>query len=74
MAAAAAAAKTLAWWRHEKKKQDFFENLENEKIAKTHRTNRLKNVDLRGTTKKRTSPSNSTRKTTPIDLFSSPYD
>ena len=33
-----------------------------------------KNIDFGGVTNKRTSPSNSTRKTTPIDLFSSPYD
>ena len=33
-AAAAAAAKTSARRRHEKKNQDFYENLENEKIAK----------------------------------------
>ena len=32
------------------------------------------NVDSGGATKKRMSPSNSTRKTTPIDLFSGPYD
>ena len=34
MAAAAAAAKTSARRRHGKKNQDFYENLENEKIAK----------------------------------------
>ena len=52
-------------------------NSENEKIAKKHRKNRekiYKNIDFGGATKKRTSPSNSTRKATPIDLFSSPYE
>ena len=39
-AAAAAAAKILARRRHGKKNQDFYENLENEKIAKKHRKKR----------------------------------
>ena len=72
-AALATAAKTSARWRHRKKIQDFYENSENEKIAKN--IEKIdKNVDFGGATKKRTSPSNFTRKTTPIDLFSSPYD
>ena len=59
------------------KKIKIFENSENEKIANNIENidkNRKQNIDFGGVIKKRTSPSNSTRKTTPIDLFSSPYD
>ena len=72
-AAAAAAAKISARLRHRKTKIDIF--------TKTWKTKELqniekidKNIDFGGATKKRTSPSNSTRKTSPIDLFSSLYD
>ena len=57
----------------EKKNQGFYENLENEKIAK----NILKidkNINFGGATQKRMSPPNSTQKTTHIDLLSSLYD
>ena len=48
-------------------------NLENEKIAKN--IEKIdKNIDFGGARNKRTSPSNSTRKTTYIDLFSCLYD
>ena len=48
-AAAAAAAKTSARRRHGKKNQDFYENLENEKIAKNFEKID-KNVDFGGAT------------------------
>ena len=75
-AAAAAAAKTSARRRHRKKNQDFYENLENEKLAKNiEKIDEIdKNIDFGGASQKWTSPPNSTRKTTHIDLFSSPYD
>ena len=73
---AAVAAKTLARRRHGKKNQDFYENLENEKIAKTSKkfVKIDKNIDFGGARNKRTWPANSTRKTTYIDLFSCLYD
>ena len=60
-----------------KKNQDFYEKLgkrkncqkKSEKSIKIH-----KNIDFGGATEKRTSLSHSTRKTTPIDLFSSLYN
>ena len=56
-----------------KKIKIFTKNLENEKIAKN--IEKIdKNIDFGGARNKRTSPSNSTRKTTHIDLFSSLYD
>ena len=56
-----------------KKIKIFMKNLENEKIAKN--IEKIdKNIDFGGARNKRTSPSNSTRKTTHIDLFSSLYD
>ena len=74
--AAAVVAKTSARRWHEKKNQDFYEKLGKPKIAKTWKTSRkiIKSVDFGGATHKRMSPSNSTRKTTHIDLFSSLYD
>ena len=57
----------------QKKNQDFYENSKNEKIAKN--IEKIdKNIDFGGARNKRTSSSNSTRKTTHIDLFSSLYD
>ena len=51
----------------------FTKNLENEKIAKN--IEKIdKNIDFGEARNKRTSPSNSTRKTTHIDLFSSLHD
>ena len=59
-----------------KKNQDFYENLENEKISKNiEKSMKIdKNIDFGGARNNRTWPSNSTRKTTYIDLFSCLYD
>ena len=81
MAAAAAAAaaaavgggKDFGSAAARKKNQDFYENSKTETIAKN--IEKIdKNIDFGGARNKRTSPSNSTRKTTHIDLFSSLYD
>ena len=62
--------------KNHKKPRNFDEKLKNEKITKTWKETMkiIKNLDYGGATQKRMSPSNSTRKTAPIDLFSSPYD
>ena len=57
----------------EKKIKIFTKNLEIEKIVKN--IEKIdKNIDFGGARNKRMSPSNSTRETTHIDLFSSLYD
>ena len=68
--------KKLNEWRNEETEKDFetfTKILENVKIA-TKIEKIYKNIDFEGAGNKRTSPSNSTRKTTHIDLFSSLYD
>ena len=77
-AAAAAAAKISARRRHGKKNIKIFtKTWKTKKLQKTSKKsiNIDKNIDFGGARNKRTSPSNSTRKTTyNIDLFSCLYD
>ena len=71
----AAAAKISARRQGTKKIKIFTKTWKTNKLQKTLKKSIKidKNVDFGGATKKRTSPSNSTRKTTLIDLFSCPY-
>ena len=75
-AAATAAAKISARRRHGKKKKKIFtKTWKPQKLQKTSikSIKNDKNIDFGGARNKRTSPSNSTRKTTYIDLFSFLY-